>query len=122
MRAECLFANKWETQAVTRFDQLFDEFFFHADGEWELPDLLLCLQKSPLWNAFKTFQAFSHGRVPGSGVGYRFEGSHKIWGNGQRLKTVFKVPALMCVVLIHQHMSGLDFKPHLGYKVVIEIL
>lgn len=78
MRAERLFENKWEIQTVTCFDQLFDEFFLHADGEWKLPDLLLCLQKSPLWNTFKTFQAFTHRRLPGSGVCYRFEGSHKI--------------------------------------------
>lgn len=49
-----------EIEISTCFDQLLDKFFLHADGDRQLPDLLRCLVKSPLRNAFKTFQTVTH--------------------------------------------------------------
>lgn len=63
----------WKENRIRRdtcFNQLLDEFFLHANGDRQLPDLLLSLKKSPLRNTFKTFQTFPYRCFPTTGVSY----------------------------------------------------
>lgn len=52
-------------RTATCFDQFLDEFFLHADGDRQLPDLLLCLKKSALWYSLKASETF-----PAAGISF----------------------------------------------------